>query len=212
MTRNRPPWASALRRRCCWPCSTAIAVCGCHRAWRPAMPARGCAFIPAARWGASLAWPGSPGWRKAMRCRPCAAWRRAAIATRIDRRPAWSMWRWRGPGGGGGGPGAGGGVGGGGGGFVGGGGEGGAWRVPADAGASQAPAGAGAWLLTGPGIRGQATLPPCGLAHDFVPQWQANHAAFPCGVDLLLGGAAHIVGLPRPTRIVRTPHDTTEGV
>ena len=88
----------------------------------------------------------------------------------------------------------------------------GASRVPADAGASQAPAGAGAWLLTGPGIRGQATLPPCGLAHDFVPQWQANHAAFPCGVDLLLGGAAHIVGLPRTTRIVRTPHDTTEEV
>ncbi|MCW5259125.1 phosphonate C-P lyase system protein PhnH [Verminephrobacter eiseniae] len=88
----------------------------------------------------------------------------------------------------------------------------GASRAPAGAGALQAPAGAGAWLLTGPGIRGQATLPPCGLAHDFVPQWQANHAAFPCGVDLLLGGAAHIVGLPRTTRIVRTPHDTTEEI
>ncbi|ABM58693.1 phosphonate C-P lyase system protein PhnH [Verminephrobacter eiseniae] len=84
--------------------------------------------------------------------------------------------------------------------------------APAGAGALQAPADAGAWLLTGPGIRGQATLPPCGLAHDFVPQWQANHAAFPCGVDLLLGGAAHIVGLPRTTRIVRTPHDTTEEI
>src|SRR6218665_396135 len=147
-----------------------------------------------------------------MRCRPCAAWRRAAIATRIDRRPAWSMWRWRGPGqwrappvpgrllpppragGRRGPPGAG------------------AGRARAGAGALQAPADAGAWLLTGPGIRGQATLPPCGLAHDFVPQWQANHAAFPCGVDLLLGGAAHIVGLPRTTRIVRTPHDTTEEV
>src|SRR6218665_74708 len=69
---------------------------------------------------------------------------------------------------------------------------------------------AGAWLLTGPGIRGQATLPPCGLAHDFVPQWQANHAAFPCGGDLLVGGAADRVGLPRTTRIVRTPHDPTE--
>src|SRR6218665_511186 len=108
-----------------------------------------------------------------MRCRPCAAWRRAAIATRIDRRPAWSMWRWRGagerrarpppgvllhppvPGDRGARAGAG------------------AWGAPAGAGALQAPADAGAWLLTGPGIRGQATLPPCGLAHDFVPQWQA---------------------------------------
>src|SRR6218665_97954 len=174
-----------------------------------------------------------------MRCRPCAAWRRAAIATRIDRRPAWSMWRWRGAGGGGAPPppgrfphparpghpgpppapgllpppadtgasrapaGAG---------ALRAPADAGALRAPAGAGALQAPADAGAWLLTGPGIPPHATLPPCGLAHDFVPQWQANHAAFPCGVDLLLGGAAHIVGLPRTTRIVRTPHDTTEEV
>src|SRR6218665_2847805 len=99
-----------------------------------------------------------------MRCRPCAAWRRAAIATRIDRRPAWSVWRWGGGGGGGGG-----GVWGGGGGSLAARADAGASRAPAGAGALQAPADAGAWLLTGPGIRGQATLPPCGLAHDFVP-------------------------------------------
>lgn len=59
----------------------------------------------------------------------------------------------------------------------------------------------GAWRLSGPGIAGHAALRVPGLAPDFLPQWQANHAAFPRGVDVLLATAGQIVGLPRSTRI-----------
>lgn len=62
---------------------------------------------------------------------------------------------------------------------------------------------ADAWRLTGPGIRDQARLRVDGLAQDFLAQWQVNHAAFPCGVDVLLAARAHIVGLPRSTRMAR---------
>lgn len=63
---------------------------------------------------------------------------------------------------------------------------------------------AGAWRLTGPGIQGVTALAVEGLPEDFAAQWVANHAAFPRGVDVLLGTAEHIVGLPRTTRAVRT--------
>lgn len=60
---------------------------------------------------------------------------------------------------------------------------------------------ADAWCLTGPGIQSAADLRVSGLPGDFVAQWAANHAAFPRGVDVLLGTHAHIVGLPRTTHI-----------
>lgn len=60
-----------------------------------------------------------------------------------------------------------------------------------------------AWRLTGPGIQQHATLNVAGLPDDFEHQWAANHGAFPRGVDVLLGTPAHIVGLPRATRIRR---------
>lgn len=61
----------------------------------------------------------------------------------------------------------------------------------------------GAWQLRGPGIQDVAALQVEGLPDDFETQWAANHAVFPCGVDVLLGSAGHIVGLPRTTRATR---------
>jgi len=61
--------------------------------------------------------------------------------------------------------------------------------------------GFGAWTLSGPGIRERASLQVTGLPDDFPALWADNHAAFPRGVDLFLGTATHLVGLPRTTRI-----------
>ncbi len=61
-----------------------------------------------------------------------------------------------------------------------------------------------AWQLRGPGIQEMAALQVDGLPDDFETQWSANHAAFPRGVDLLLGTPGHIVGLPRTTRATRS--------
>jgi len=58
-----------------------------------------------------------------------------------------------------------------------------------------------AWTLTGPGIADSTALAPRGLPPDFHAQWHTNHAAFPCGVDVLLASARHLAGLPRTTRI-----------
>ncbi|VTU45913.1 phosphonate C-P lyase system protein PhnH [Variovorax sp. PBL-E5] len=74
-------------------------------------------------------------------------------------------------------------------------------EVPAFA---DAAAGGAAWQLHGPGIRGQVRL-TVGLApqaaHALVAQRAAEHAAFPCGIDLFLATERQIVGLPRTTRI-----------
>ena len=61
-----------------------------------------------------------------------------------------------------------------------------------------------AWQLRGPGIQEMAALQVDGLPDDFETQWSANHAAFPRGVDLLLGTPDHIVGLPRTTLATRS--------
>ena len=61
-----------------------------------------------------------------------------------------------------------------------------------------------AWQLRGPGIQEMAALQVDGLSDDFETQWSANHAAFPRGVDLLLGTPDHIVGLPRTTLATRS--------
>jgi alpha-D-ribose 1-methylphosphonate 5-triphosphate synthase subunit PhnH len=57
------------------------------------------------------------------------------------------------------------------------------------------------WTLSGPGIADRTMLSARGLPADFQAQWRANHAAFPCGVDVLLASARHLAGLPRTTRI-----------
>lgn len=63
------------------------------------------------------------------------------------------------------------------------------------------PAATAPWRLSGPGIQDVAGLQVEGLDRGFVAQWQANHALFPRGVDVLLATGRQIVGLPRTTRI-----------
>lgn len=54
--------------------------------------------------------------------------------------------------------------------------------------------------LRGPGIERQATLAVQGLPAGFWTQWQANHARFPLGVDVLLTSASRLCALPRTTQ------------
>ncbi|ESH91857.1 carbon-phosphorus lyase [Cupriavidus sp. HPC(L)] len=55
--------------------------------------------------------------------------------------------------------------------------------------------------LRGPGIETTCTLRVGGLPEDFRHQWQANHAGFPLGVDLLLTAGERICALPRTTLV-----------
>ncbi|MEW6479947.1 MAG: phosphonate C-P lyase system protein PhnH [Pseudomonadota bacterium] len=60
-----------------------------------------------------------------------------------------------------------------------------------------------AWQMSGPGIDGSRGLGADGLPADFDAQWQANHAAFPRGVDVFLATGTQLLGLPRSTRLHR---------
>lgn len=53
----------------------------------------------------------------------------------------------------------------------------------------------------GPGIKAAIAVPGCGLSHDFWQQRAVMTAAFPRGVDLYLGRATALIGLPRSTQI-----------
>ena len=64
------------------------------------------------------------------------------------------------------------------------------------------------WQISGPGIEGARALTVQGLPADFLQQWQANHAAFPRGVDVFLVSDTQLLGLPRSTRLHRI--DTVE--
>jgi alpha-D-ribose 1-methylphosphonate 5-triphosphate synthase subunit PhnH len=55
----------------------------------------------------------------------------------------------------------------------------------------------------GPGIREMQTVRVAGLPASFWTQWQANHAAFPQGVDIVFTCADGVLGLPRTTRVRR---------
>jgi alpha-D-ribose 1-methylphosphonate 5-triphosphate synthase subunit PhnH len=55
----------------------------------------------------------------------------------------------------------------------------------------------------GPGIRTSAELRIAGLPGRFWAQWQANHARFPLGVDLLFTCGDRLLGLPRTVRVRR---------
>jgi alpha-D-ribose 1-methylphosphonate 5-triphosphate synthase subunit PhnH len=55
----------------------------------------------------------------------------------------------------------------------------------------------------GPGISGVQTVCIAGLPDDFWTQWQANHAAFPQGVDIVFTCGDTVLGLPRTTRVRR---------
>ncbi len=53
----------------------------------------------------------------------------------------------------------------------------------------------------GPGIRERESLRIAGLPDAFWPQWHANHAAFPQGVDVIFTCADEAIGLPRTTKV-----------
>lgn len=57
--------------------------------------------------------------------------------------------------------------------------------------------------LSGPGIRGAATLCAAGLPEDLVARNAANRALFPRGVDLLLVAGNEVAALPRTTTVAR---------
>ncbi|MDF1721991.1 MAG: phosphonate C-P lyase system protein PhnH [Minwuia sp.] len=58
-----------------------------------------------------------------------------------------------------------------------------------------------AFDLSGPGIRTSARLRLTPAPADFIAQWTANGAQFPCGVDLILAAPDAVACLPRTTRI-----------
>ena len=55
----------------------------------------------------------------------------------------------------------------------------------------------------GPGIADLQIVRIAGLPDNFWTQWQANHAAFPQGVDIVFTCADAAIGLPRTTRVRR---------
>lgn len=57
--------------------------------------------------------------------------------------------------------------------------------------------------LEGPGIKDRASLAPDPMPPHFEAQWQANRAAFPRGIDLILAAPDCVAALPRSTRLVR---------
>jgi alpha-D-ribose 1-methylphosphonate 5-triphosphate synthase subunit PhnH len=57
------------------------------------------------------------------------------------------------------------------------------------------------WRLTGPGIEHAHRLRVIGLPGDFAAAWQANHALFPRGVDLVFCAGDRLAALPRTTAL-----------
>jgi len=55
----------------------------------------------------------------------------------------------------------------------------------------------------GPGIEAMQMVRIAGLPDNFWAQWQANHAAFPQGVDIVFTCSDAAIGLPRTTRVRR---------
>ncbi len=57
------------------------------------------------------------------------------------------------------------------------------------------------YALSGPGIEGVRHVYFAPQVPDFLQAWAANHALFPCGVDVILVAAGQILALPRSTKI-----------
>jgi alpha-D-ribose 1-methylphosphonate 5-triphosphate synthase subunit PhnH len=55
----------------------------------------------------------------------------------------------------------------------------------------------------GPGIQDEQRVDLLGVPSSFWTQWQANHAGFPRGVDIVFTCGEHAMGLPRSTRVRR---------
>lgn len=51
--------------------------------------------------------------------------------------------------------------------------------------------------LRGPGIASSGVATVAGLAPSFWRDWTANHALFPCGVDVVFAAANELLALPR---------------
>ena len=49
----------------------------------------------------------------------------------------------------------------------------------------------------GPGIAGESIVAVGGLGADFWQAWAANHALFPCGVDIVFAAGSQLLALPR---------------
>ena len=59
------------------------------------------------------------------------------------------------------------------------------------------------WTLSGPGVRGTATVAPQGLPAGFVAARAEAVGAYPAGIDVLLvTDDGRVVGLPRTTAII----------
>jgi len=57
------------------------------------------------------------------------------------------------------------------------------------------------WRLSGPGIAAEQRLDAGKLPPDFAARWAANHARFPCGIDLILCAGATIAAVPRSVAV-----------
>ena len=55
----------------------------------------------------------------------------------------------------------------------------------------------GALALRGPGIETARAMTIDGLPDGFWAEWTANHALFPCGIDILFTSGDQLCGLPR---------------
>ena len=53
----------------------------------------------------------------------------------------------------------------------------------------------------GPGIDGEIQVAIDGLGDGFWPAWTANHALFPCGVDLVFASGSRLIALPRSVAV-----------
>ena len=56
-------------------------------------------------------------------------------------------------------------------------------------------------LLRGPGIKGVCEFSFAGMRADIARDLAGNRARFPCGVDIVLTGPAHVAALPRSVRL-----------
>jgi alpha-D-ribose 1-methylphosphonate 5-triphosphate synthase subunit PhnH len=57
------------------------------------------------------------------------------------------------------------------------------------------------YRLSGPGLRVPAPLAVTGLPEDFAHIWQANHALYPRGIDVVLCAGITLTALPRSVMI-----------
>ena len=63
----------------------------------------------------------------------------------------------------------------------------------------------GGFELAGPGVKGSIRFGASPVPMDFAARVAANHALFPRGVDWLLVGAGHVLGLPRSSALSLAP-------